>query len=116
MSTSDFTVGDEVSMWPQYGMRPVSIHKITRVLKRFVELDNGAKFGHDGWAYPKSHGGRAHIKHATDEDRKSVARQRALSKFKRYAEQSRLMETETIEAAIIVFEEDPNVNDPFEDL
>lgn len=72
MNRIPFQVGDIVVMHSnsKYTAIKTRVHKIKRVMQRFVELDNGYKFLPDGQMYPKSRDiwdKGPYIEHATDE-------------------------------------------------
>lgn len=68
MKNLDLKEGDSVTVLRD-GV-PVAIRTVSRVMKRFVELSNGTKFGLDGNEYPRPSGYHYHfteIQKTTDE-------------------------------------------------
>jgi hypothetical protein len=51
----EFEVGQKVAEVNPYG-RGITPRTVTRVMKRFIELDNGSKWGKDSYPYPRTGG------------------------------------------------------------
>lgn len=52
-SHSDYTVGMFVAV-QSYGWTAPEKHRVARVLRRFVELDDGSRWDHHGFPYPRN--------------------------------------------------------------
>lgn len=77
MSQHEWKVGDKVAA--PFGMDPDSftVRKVERVLKRFVELNNGSQWTHDGHPYPHQQYNTRFIRPMTVELDAEIHRQRA---------------------------------------
>jgi len=75
----EWTVGQEVAV-NGLGLSHtgVGIGKVKRVLKRFVELEDGSQWKHDGSKYPHESYSQRYIEPVTDEHCEKVRRQRVI--------------------------------------
>ena len=80
MSIHDWEVGEEVAVRnSQYGGDLYQAVKINRVLKSFVETDDGKKWNHHGGRYPRQTYSLLHLVPMTPEIEIQVHRQRFLT-------------------------------------
>lgn len=78
--TKPFSVGDRVVVFGHMSNRPQAIRHVARVLKRFIELDDGSKYDSWGHEYPRHRGVWArgnHVTHAEPSHEIYVAAARA---------------------------------------
>lgn len=109
----EWTVGQEVAVSGLGLSRTgVALSKVKRVLKRFVELEDGSQWAHNGSSYPYAPYSCGHIEPlVTDEHRAKVRRQRMI----RYIEKRRRdlqplwceISTDTLAAVAKLLSKDP---------
>ena len=98
MPKDEFEEGMLVAISSGYG-RDISISRVKRKTKRFVELESGGKWQLDGWdTYPKSGGSwsTGSIRPATEDDITTVRRQKMIRKLQKVDWKS--VETEVLES------------------
>jgi len=86
MRPKDFNVEDVVTVF--YQNRPQSIRKVTKVTKRFVELDDtnpqniSSRWAPDGGPYPRQPYPMSGIQHTTPEHREAIKLSNARAKVR----------------------------------
>lgn len=80
MGPGPLAVGDEVAVVARGGFgRGVWIRKVSRVLKRFVELDDGTQWSHNGQPYPREHYSTRRLRPVSGALRAEARRQRVIA-------------------------------------
>lgn len=84
--TADWKVGQAVTVIGGFDYAPQSIHKVARVMKRFLELSDGSRWDHGGHPYPYQRGGyhRPSIAPATNEHAVAIKRARMIDEIDRW--------------------------------
>lgn len=77
--SEQFKAGDEVAVFSsggfgQFAFAPHKICKVARVMRRFLELEDGSKWSLDGRIYSYRAFALAHISLVTDDNRKELVR------------------------------------------
>ena len=104
-------VGDKVAVRGGYMNREaIEVHTVSRVLKRFVELENGAQFTHTGSAYPHRDYSTSFMVALTPELEAEARRQ----KFVRFLGSRKWdsYSTETLAKVMSLVREKPTVSEP----
>ena len=75
---NEWKVGDKVAV--PFGINPKSMvaRRVERVLKRFIELNDGSQWTHTGHQYPHARYRTRFIHPMTDELEAEISRQRAI--------------------------------------
>ena len=79
-SEKEFEVGDKVIEY-LHG-EPKKVSTVKRILKRFLELEDGTKWGLYGYAYPYRTWGTAHISYYVREDHLKLKTKNLISKIR----------------------------------
>jgi len=82
----EWSIGQEVAITGRGMSRShVSLTRVKRIMKRFIECEDGSKFDHRGHPYPYAPDSSVYMEPATDQHREQVRRQNLV----RYIERQR---------------------------
>jgi hypothetical protein len=96
MEKEAFKVGDKVAVRGEGLDRDnLRIEKVARVLKSFVELEDGSKFSHTGNPYPRREWSTVHMVRLTPE-LETLARRQRFVRFLDYGIKWDSLDTETL--------------------
>lgn len=86
----EWSVGQEVAITGGGMSRShVSLTRVKRILKRFIECEDGSKFDHRGHPYPHAPYSHGYVEPATDEHREKVRRQNLVGYIERQRGENR---------------------------